>query len=78
MKYCSLTNPFFFKSYHQKLLYQLIMITLYLNPITPGVSDQRLLPGGVFRTRSYFQLIWTSFWTHGTIIDQFIVKGVHQ
>ena len=34
-----------------------------LNPITNGFSDQRLL---------------TSFWTHGTIIDQFIVKGVHQ
>ena len=27
---------------------------------------------------SYFQLIWTSFWTHGTIVDQFLVKRVHQ
>ena len=49
-----------------------------INPITPGVSDQRLLPGGVFRTRSYFQLIWTPFWTRGTIFEQLIVKGVHQ
>ena len=34
--------------------------------------------GGSLGPRSYFQLILTSFWTHGTIIDQFIVKGVHQ
>ena len=50
-----------------------------LNPITYGVSDLRLLTGGgPLGPRSYFQLIWTSFWTHGTIIDQFLVKGVHQ
>ena len=34
--------------------------------------------GGSLGPQSYFQLILTSFWTHGTIIDQFIVKGVHQ
>ena len=39
-------------------------------PCTPG--------GGPLGPRSYFQQIWTSFWTHGTIFDQFIVKGVHQ
>ena len=50
-----------------------------VNPITHGVSDQRLLTGEwSLGPRSYFQLILTSFWTHGTIIDQFIVKGVHQ
>ena len=27
--------------------------------------------------KSYLQLIWTFFWTHRTIIDPFIVKGVH-
>ena len=48
------------------------MFKLKLNPITHEVSDQRLL------TISYFQLILTSFCTHGTIIDQFIVKGVHR
>ena len=41
-----------------------------------------LLPTGFLTNdlgpRSYFQLILTSFWTHGTIIDQFIVKGTHQ
>ena len=31
MKYCSLTNPFLLKSYDKKLLYHLIMITLYKN-----------------------------------------------
>ena len=52
----------------------------FLNRITPGVSDQRLLPGGggSLGPRSYFQLIWTPFWTCGTIIEQLIVKGVHQ
>ena len=50
-----------------------------LNPITQGFSDQRLLPGGgSLGPQSYIQLILASFWTHGTIIDQFIVKGVHQ
>ena len=34
--------------------------------------------GGSLGPQSYFQLILSSFWTHGTIIDQFIVKGVHQ
>ena len=34
--------------------------------------------GGSLGPRSYFQLIWTSFWTHGTNIDQLIVKGVNQ
>ena len=51
-----------------------------LNPITPRVSDQRLLPGegGSLGPGSFFQLIWTSFRTHRTIIEQFIVKGGHQ
>ena len=48
------------------------------NPITAGVSDQRLLPGGSLGPRSFFWLIWTSFWTFGTIVDQYLVKGVHQ
>ena len=52
---------------------------MFINPITHGISDQRLLMGGgSLGPRSYFQLILTFFWTHGTIIDQFIVKGVHQ
>ena len=50
------------------------------NPISAGVSDQRLVPGGwgSLGPRSYFRLIWTSFWTCGTIVEQFIVKGVRQ
>ena len=36
------------------------------------------LPGGSFGPRSYFQQIWTIFWTRGTIFEQLIVKGVHQ
>ena len=51
------------------------MLSPECNSITHGVSDQRLLTGG---PRSYFQLIWTSFWTHENIIDQFILKGVNQ
>ena len=52
---------------------------LFFNPISQGVFDQRLVTGGGWSLgpRSYFQLMWTSFWTHGTIIDQFVVKGVH-
>ena len=43
-----------------------------LNPITPGVSDQRLLQGGggPLGPQSYFQLIWPLFWTRGTIIAE--------
>ena len=39
-----------------------------------------LLPGFLTNdySRSYSQLILTSFWTRWTIIDQFIVKGAHQ
>ena len=48
------------------------------NPISAGVSVQRLVPGGgSLGPRSYFRLIWTSFWTCGTIFEQFIVKGFH-
>ena len=46
----------------------------YINPISHGVFDQRLVTGGgSLGPRCYFQLILTSFWTHGTINDQFIV-----
>ena len=48
------------------------------NPISDGVSDQRLLPGGSLGPRSFFRLNLTSFWTCGTIVDQYFVKGVHQ
>ena len=47
-----------------------------INPISDGVSDQRLLPGGSLGPRSLFRLILTSFWTCGTIDDQYLVKGV--
>ena len=33
-----------------------------LNPITPGVPDQRLLPGGVFRTPKLFSANLDLFW----------------
>ena len=56
---------------------QLQLNLAQLNSITHGVSDQQLLTGSL-GPRIYFQLIWTSFGTHETIIDQFIVKGVHQ
>ena len=49
---------------------QFVSYSVSFNPITPG--------GGVFRTRSYFQLILTIFWTRGTIFKQLIVKGVRQ
>ena len=48
---------------------QSYLFSQIINPITPGGS---LEPG------SYFQLIWTSLWTRETIIDQFIIKGVHR
>ena len=52
---------------------------VWINPISAGVSDQRLVPGWEsLGSRSYFQLIWTPFWTCGTIIEQLIVKGIHQ
>ena len=56
------------------------MTSEFINPITPGVSDQRLLPGGggSLGPRSYSQLILTPFWTRRTILDQSIVKGAHQ
>ena len=52
-----------------------IPLTLLLPGVRPTVTPGG---GGVFRTRSYFQLIWTTFWTRGTILEQLIVKGVHQ
>ena len=53
---------------------------MFFNPISDGVSDQRLLPGGLgsLGPRSVFRQILTSFWTCGTIVDQYLVKGVHQ
>ena len=49
-----------------------------LTLLLPGCRTNDNPRGGSLGPRSYFQLIWTSFWTHGTIIDQFIVKGGHQ
>ena len=46
-------------------------------PTTAGVSKQGLVLGGAQGPQSYFQLNRTSFWTRGTIDDQFIDKGVH-
>ena len=47
-----------------------LMLWMTLNPITPGVLDQRLLPGGgVFRTPKLFYAnldhfldLWNDFW----------------
>ena len=41
------------------------------NYITPGVSEQQLLPGGGLQDPE-------AIWTRGTIIDQFKVKEVHE
>ena len=56
------------------LLNNLFSLTLLL----PGCQTNDYSQGGVFRTRSYFQLIWTTFGTRGTIFEQLIVKGVHR
>ena len=52
---------------------------MFFNPISEGVSDQQLLlGGGSLGPRSFFRLILTSFWTCGTIVDQYLVKGIPQ
>ena len=55
----------FISSLHSKLLSSLPM---YLFSLLP--------PGSL--TNNYCWLIWSSFWTHRTIVDQFIFKGAHQ
>ena len=55
-----------------------IIFCAVLTLLLMGFRTNDYSGGGSLGPRSYFQLILTSFWTHGTIIDQFIVKGVHQ
>ena len=65
-------------SFFEPLTDQNKMNILFINSISDGVSGQRLLPGGYLGPRSFFWLILTSFGTSGTIVDQYLVKGVHQ
>ena len=59
---------------HPPCMYQILKITLLL----PGCLTNDYSRGWSLGPRSHFQLIWTTFWTRGTIIELLIVKGVHQ
>ena len=52
------------------LTYPHIYFKTTLTLLLPGRQTNDYSRGGVFRTRSYFQLIWTPFWTRGTIFEQ--------
>ena len=56
----------------------LVRNVLNLTLLLPGCQTNNYSWGVVFRTQSYFQLIWTPFWTRGTIFEHLIVKVVHQ
>ena len=51
---------------------------LYLTLLLPGSPTNDYSRGGSLGPQSYFQLIWTPIGTCGTIIEQLIVRGVHQ
>ena len=49
-----------------------------LTLLVTGFLTNDYCRGGSLGPRSFFWLILTSFWTCGTIVDQYLVKGVHQ
>ena len=62
-----------------EIIIQMLEFRDFLNPINDEVSDHPLLPGGSLGPQSYFlPIIRTSFWTHGTIVNQYLAKGVHR
>ena len=50
-----------------------------INPISDEFLTNNYCQGGEsLGPRSFFRLILTSFWTCGTVVDQYLVKGGHQ
>ena len=49
-----------------------------LTLLVTGFLTNDYCRGGSLGPRSFFRLILTSFWTCGTVVDQYLVKGGHQ